>query len=538
MEKLNTEKGSTLVAVVVFAIVLAIGAAGYMHVMSNTVSHEVDALNDEMAYQTAESGLSIGIAWLREPANWQNREDKEIYRDESGLLNNCSLLVKCSVNTDKSTTWIFSRVNHPDLAYTKELKYVYNLEPQTPGTLIDSFPIGSKAEVLTKIRFDGHVHSNVPIKLPGAEGEAGVTFYGNVTVHNEPGEGGNYSGGTYDYTSGVWKKALSSDKGEVLDATFTAGFEPLQPPLFMPEIPSDDAIGEEYRLDHFINKKFPSISIPTYTDEKQNFLRFSNSTVWFHTYDNFGNPISAELEYFDASGENLTGVSLDIDNKYITTDRKIGVLGTVKGNTTVITTKDIVILGDLIYDHFDTDLINNNPEYYENYDNTGNYGIGTIKDDINNNSYITLVAEQDIIFDDPTNPNKVKEKYYDPTNTTTVLPDCTASQTNLFLTASLIAKEDQYGIQFRENNGVVVQSDYKYTLYNIGSRIINTWSSYFNSDPPFFFYTDTRINEEGLRGPGIPYMTTQPKADDDGKYLLPGPWSENNIVPKLNFPIN
>lgn len=550
MQKLKSNKGSTLVAVVVFAIVAAIGGAGYMHVMSNTVSHEVDALNDEKAYQTAESGLMIGVRWLINPHNWNNMGTTTILPDYK--LNGMTCVVSLEVEDGKPT--IYSKVTHDDLPYTKILSFTPTTLPLTPGTLIDKFPEGCKDEVLTNIIFDGHVHSNEPLKITSADfpSESRVEFKDDVSLYNRNEEGEiivemNYKGGKYGeetYRYGVIKEELKEGaQADKLDNVFRGDYDPFQGKLVMPSIPSPDA-PEPINLDAYI-EEWGRVNplADTFPNGIPPFLRFlDDGRVTYNYYDHSislgGQPVAETL-----TTTTTNNVDLLVDGQIIRTRQTIGVLGKVKGNTTIITDDDydtdnfpdldpntepsIVILGDLVYHDF-TIL---NDYFYTNYDNTGNYGVGHLDE---NNSLITLVSDGNIEFGD-LDTARIYKKEFDEVGDTLV--NLKAPGTELFVTAVLIANNKDYGLRFKpKQDGCEIQkSAYNYTLRHIGSRIIDTWSSYFSTgrDRLFYLYTDSRINDFNFRGPGIPNVIGGVQYGEGGfVYLVDGNWSERNEVPE------
>lgn len=99
--------GSALVGVAALAIILSIGAAGLIMVVTSASRNETIALNDTRAFLAAESGLLLGAKWINSAANWTafkgnnpNEHDRETIIEETELtVNN----MKVQVELEKTT---------------------------------------------------------------------------------------------------------------------------------------------------------------------------------------------------------------------------------------------------------------------------------------------------------------------------------------------------------------------------------------------------------------------------------------------------
>lgn len=566
MQKLISNTGSTLVAVVVFAIVLAIGAAGYMHVMSNTAGHEVDALNEEKAFLTAESGLLIGINWLEsnlEAASNFTTALTEIYQQSAAdNPNKMALRVYIenkSADENKPSIHVISRAENDELPYTKELRAIHDPSPQTPALVIDSLPQDQKDGLLFNMTFDGYVHFNTPIKMKYADegSQSGVRFLGPVSVFCDTNVArwGADNGSPEDYRFGVYMEP--SKYGE-LGTTFKSSYyAPWDEITMQTHLIPDGSENEVYSLDDFMELYLeddpdndPNTTIEIIKDSVP-ILRFTQSgTVVLHYYNSGKGWESSTVLKKDESG-NYTAIN--IDGKVILTSYNIGVMGVVAGNVTVQAKGDettppfIRVVGDLVYDHFDDPRTSEeigDLDYFANYNDsmqseTGkeyidetNFGIYSKPDE--HTSLITLVSASHIEIGDTSNQDIYKYTYNKDTKELEFDSKDAKDKTTLFLTAFLITESEKEGLLFVEKNDVIDPVPYHFTLRFIGAVYIDTWSSYYSggSSRLFYLYNDRRINNNGLYGPGIPPVTG---GITNNIRLLRGTWRDTNITPKIEL---
>jgi hypothetical protein len=224
----------------------------------------------------------------------------------------------------------------------------------------------------------------------------------------------------------------------------------------------------------------------------------------------------ATYHYFDDAGAKQTQYIANVDGLVLRAQQDIGVLGTVKGQTTLVSDVgfDIYPVGDLVYDGFTPDL-----PAYTDYDNTNNYGVG------DHNNVIALASGGDIFFE------QVQRRW---DNGTQALVPVDAADTDLFLTAYLIANEEGHGMWWQSRDGTrhgdIEINKYEYNLRAIGARTINEWFSYdaggVKSNEMIRFFFDTRFSD-GLNPPGVPLV--QSNQDGDILLVFNGDWSEQNI---------
>ena len=63
--KSHKNRGSAIVGVVALTALLTIVVAGFINVVINEGVNEAEAYNEDEAFVSAESGLNLGIRWLR-----------------------------------------------------------------------------------------------------------------------------------------------------------------------------------------------------------------------------------------------------------------------------------------------------------------------------------------------------------------------------------------------------------------------------------------------------------------------------------------
>jgi hypothetical protein len=520
---LQGQRGSVLVAVVTFSILIAIGTLGYMSMSGSTTNHEYTALQDAKAFHAAESGLLIGTRWLRDSTNWDAHPGNisNVFGPDS--INDMNV----HVNIIDSGTFriVESFASGRGLGYVKK-KLSWGIEKigaTNPGIFVNNLgPLGGVGGGgLNNTYIDGPFHSNTPIYLsavsqPKADG-SGVKFVNgpvttyNKTIHsrfydnqNKSGTGhmGEYGGKNNNYDFGIYHQALTQGtyQADKLDAFFGNTFTHSRDSLYMPHI-----VGQDILLP-------PNDPM----SGKRAILYFDvNGTAGQATY-----------YYYNAAGALQEPISYPVNGKVIRAQNEISVLGTVKGAATVVTNPgyNIYPVGDLKYEGF----VPANANDYSYYDNTSNYGIGSLSSNAN---ILALASGGDIHF------QSGNKKTFN--TSTKSLQDATGTDANtMYVTAQLIAIEhgmttmfDTYdkGIETRDSKDFKI-SDYNYTLRCIGSRTIDWWFSYDaqgQGNEKIRFFYDTRLNA-GLKAPGVPAI--QSGDGDKPLYRVRGDWREQNLT--------
>ena len=195
------------------------------------------------------------------------------------------------------------------------------------------------------------------------------------------------------------------------------------------------------------------------------------------------------------------------------------VLGTIKGQTTVVTDLgfDILPVGDIMYHGFTPD--DNDMDAYNNIDN---YGLGALSP-INDN-VLALVSGADIYF----GTDKYDLSINSGTASLTAIPVKGNNTPTMYLTAQLIATEDGNGVRWETTN----VNHYNYKLSALGTRAIDTYEESHNAqggpgNETFRFFFDTRFNG-GLNAPGVPMVRADVPSGQ--MFILNTDWTEENIV--------
>jgi hypothetical protein len=505
---LRRESGSVLVGVVTVAILMGIASVGYLTMTGTTVNNEAEGLDNERAFFAAESGLLVGTRWLRDSANW--------YGLPSGVTNVYDtsmngMAIDVDVVSSSGVVVVQSDAVGGILTYTKRLSWTVDVSnPYRPGVFINCLgPSGGVGgSGLNNTWFDGPFHANTPIYLssvsnPGASGSGVYFVNGGVTTYNETaqenfptGDWGNYGSGNSDYDFGIFHHNLSqnTDQSAKLNDYFSSTFTHSQDSIYMPRITSQDV----------------TLPVANEGPGRPVLVFGKNKTT---------NEGIATYYYYDGAGVKQE-VTVAIDGKVIRVPNNVSVLGTVKGQATLVTDPGASIypVGDLVYDKFAPA----SQADYDDYDNSNNYGVGDLSysDDM-----LALVSGGDIYFE------QTKRRFDEGTKQ---LVATGVAKQEMFLTAMLIASEPGHGTWWVTRDGTrhgdIEINKYDYTLRAIGSRTLDEWYSYdaggVQANQMIRFFFDTRIND-GLIAPGVPlYQTNQ-----GGNVLLifNGDWSETNI---------
>lgn len=516
--KLSDNRGSTLVAVVVFGIVLTIAGTGYLHVMSNTVSHEITALDDEKAYQTAESGLLMGIRWLRLKDHWDNRTG--YYGQKITTISQNGMTCDITLEEENGNPVVTSTVSGGSLTYEKILRFTATSNRVELETLINNNPInatGSGGEGgFLNVVFDGPFHLNEAPLIISSNGD--VFFNDDVTVFNGIVYNGNYGIGRNDYNYGL--KFTNSGHPSLTtldDEMFKKSYEYNQDSLYLPDV----SVNDDEENGHIM---LPKSAVGEFTGDIPFVYYLPDGTARYYHYGENG---LGDPEWGVKGIPEGSPIVIEYDNiedSIMWAENPIGVLGTVKGNKTLGTKvasgdRTITLLGDITYESY-------NPSILENYGIPLKIGI---KD---NDDLLTLVSEGDIkigywgekndpikvmtFTDDPLFPGKLKPKEDD------------GEIDTMLIQASLIAKEEGHGLIWKmTGDGKQISGKYEFVLKAVGDRIVDEWDNFgpSNQNPESFFY-DIRLDGT-LQGRGIPYIVANLPTDEIG-YVLTGTWSEEN----------
>jgi hypothetical protein len=123
-------EGSALVGAVTLTLIMSITALGFVQISASGVNHEQAALENEKAFQAAESGLLLGARWLMMQANWPTiGNNQPIVQDVS--INDINVDVNYSAGAN-NTVLITSTASSARLHYTKRLTWVMVFNPGGP----------------------------------------------------------------------------------------------------------------------------------------------------------------------------------------------------------------------------------------------------------------------------------------------------------------------------------------------------------------------------------------------------------------------
>ena len=518
------QKGSALVGVVAFTLIISVSGASYLMLSGSGSNDETQALVDAQALQAAESGLLIGTRWLRAQDPLPSSNLSDIFSTSPLVVNGISVVV--DVINDDGNLSVRAEASDNDLPYSKRLEW--DVAVETPGNK-GVFVSGTSASGqvggggFNNVTMDGPFHTNDAIVYSSvsnasAGGAAAKFVNGVVSTFNKTtltnfdksspfttGDWGAYGDGVMNnYDFGVFKHSLNQNEshGSDLDAHFTDIFRHSQDSLYVASYYSPDLV-----LDS-------SASDPG-----------SDETTTLHRPTlNFNSNGSADYYYWTKSGNNWTSNHVALANTTINgkllrvPGSGVNVLGTVKGKIAVMTDSGYSIFptGDLRLSGF-TPLADS---YYDDYNNTGNYGIG---DTAANPNVLGLISGKNLHF----TPEWV--------DTTNHKVDVGVSGQDMFVQAMVVTARAGGTVMWNlKNNGDVElngSKPYRYNLRFIGSRTMNQWFNYTaggtGTNDAIRFYYDTRLGN--IAPPKMPVVKASDGSVGGLWDLNPTNWTETNI---------
>ncbi|MBN1758181.1 MAG: hypothetical protein JW863_07685 [Chitinispirillaceae bacterium] len=530
------ERGSALVGILAFTVVMAIAGSGLMMLSGNAVTHEDTAYRNDLAFLAAESGLQIGTRWLADQANYNdyvvnNPRNTGIYE---GIINDDT--VRVSLEIDNGEAKVVSQATNRRIEYIKEVSwYAQRIAAPNPGIFINNMnpTQGAAQGGINNTWFEGTFHSNTPIYISSV---GDVRFVnGDVTVSNHL----DYDNFELDY-SGDEVVNVGGDYGHYgtgSDGTgnnydfgvFVTSGTPKQGSEDPEEDPEKHAAG---RLDQLFQKSFthsqPELTMPRLEGE-QELLPTSIGTPGLLRFYVYGDPVTGQssgraIYYYHDGTQNRT-YDFAINNKVIRADQcELDVLGTVMGQATVVTDPgyNIYPVGSLVYE----DFVETAEQEYEDYDPVNNYGVNHKESDPDN--VLALFSGADIHF------REGEMKVWKDGSLQGIAADRSdvAHLPKMYITASLYAIEPDKGLMWdvKENDGHWLES-YDYRIRGIGSRTLDKYFNYESgggdSNEMVRFYFDNRILDD-LRAPGVPEFQTV--SDGSPLVLLRTRWVERNIA--------
>jgi hypothetical protein len=508
----SNQEGSALLPVIAVTVLLSFAIGGFLGVARNNVNQEVIALVNDKAFLAAESGLLMGTRWLRDSANWRNYKTTgypgTVY---NGAIDGFQVSVAVTA-VDAGALKIQSTATQPALSYSKVLSWtVREAVWSNPGIFInDCSQAGDVGGTgLNNEWFDGPLHANSPIYISSVSGgNVNVKFVnGSVTTHNKTAkvsfdDGGNWgaygtsqlSGNNYDF--GIWHHDAQTGQYSKIDPFFNRNgsystFRHSQDSLYIPRITTQTLLLP-------VNQSADKTAI-----------------LDFYTVNGTG---KADYFYYAANGTQ-NEITFNVNQQIVRAANDIKVLGTVKGQVTVVTDSgfDINPVGDLTYANYQPSLC-----AMDGYDNSGNYGLGSYGP--LNNDVLALVSGGDINFG--------LDKYTLSGNENAVSLAAVEAHGNtaptMVVTAQLMATEKGCGIRWQSTR----VNDYNYKLRALGTRAVDVYKESHNAQggpgsDAFRFYYDTRFSH-GLNAPGV--QTARSATQNGELFILNTDWSEENSL--------
>ncbi|MBF0431192.1 MAG: hypothetical protein HQK83_07945 [Fibrobacteria bacterium] len=525
------QKGSALVGVVAFSLVMTIASASFIMLASSGVNDEVEAHLNELAFQAAESGLLLGTRYLRKKGNWQPSGTTTIKSN----WNYNGFNVNITTMDSLSHTWVVSEASNSKLPYKKRLKWMLEKKDLGEGTYINNLYVSSRSTVgggyFDNVVIDGPMHSNSPIVVSSVS--KNVRFMnGQVEAHNmlgnyqfdwdEPSkqmtyeEGkseawGNYGDGrinNYDYGIYVHSEQQGTDEGADIDVHMTDVFLHSQDSLYVddyyaPDITLDSSYADLNDVNDESIARRPTIEFK------------SDGSALYYTWGYDGSNWSVNKDSLTAA--QIKGNLLRVPAS------DVNVLGVVNGDISVMTDSGYSIhaVGNLKYNDFDKSQFGNwdasTPE--DGWNNSTNYGIPTNSDDI-----VGLISGHDLYFG---------TEWFDPRDKLRKDVVGDADDGKLYFMANAVAAYSGGTNMWKIKNKKIDPNAYKnYDLRFVGGRTMDMWFNYTSGGGKNFgairFYYDTRLS--GLvNAPKMPEVYAADVTPDDlFKFNLTN-WTEENI---------
>lgn len=497
---IGNPRGSVLVGVVAFSILMAIAAGGYMNLTGSTVNHEVAALDEDKALYAAESGLLVGGRWLRDSTNWHGLTTGTVNVFDT-VINGMTVDVDVIKNAVGDVE-VRSTAHGGTIKYEKQLSWSAYVKNFRAGTVINSMNAYAKGDGFINTVFDGPFHMNTNIVFdqnsnPGSETEVKfvnglVTVYspdhGTDFLKSDPlgtGDHGGYGNGAYNnYDYGVYHPnyKVGDPHGSDLDQYFTNEYKHSQDSIYLD-------VAFTNRKDLPVSEADPNVR-PT--------LEFLSGGGAKYTYKAGG------------SWTTTTYGAGDINDKILVTGQDVNVLGTVNGQVSLGTENggSVYVVGELMYAN-NYDPVAHDADY-DSYDNSNNYGLsGT--------DALAVVSDNDILFPSYwTDPTDGTEKDF--------AMDGIGGTVDAYVTGMLLAK-DQINWEFKKTSNEYPMKEMRF----LGARSLEAWGPKFFEtgnalDMKFLF--DTRL-EDGLLGAGIG-ITVKTKEGSYPLLVLETAWNESN----------
>lgn len=376
MKRFN-QKGAALVSAVAVAALLTITATAFLRIASNESINEALSLHDDQAFFAGESGLLLGVRWLRQQ-NLFPDPGQSFTPFQSVALNShwvdVTITIIATATTPSAT---ITATVYNDAAtknrgtFMKRLSYS-GVTQQNMWEYAHFFNSAPNVWAGHDYRFfDGPMHINEAICIFTQDY---VKCTDRVTVANEIDDFwdygyGNHHGNNYDYGVNINNPYSGMTHIETLDLIFQDQYLSNQDKI---EVPAEF----QTLAGDLLASPLSKINLPPSVEEGE----LSGDYRPTLRYNNDG---SAVYNYYNGTGNDSLEIA-SVNEQIIISQNNINVHGTVNGNTTLVTPygKSIFIVGDLVYSGYSPDL--GNPEY------------GGIPDD--NTSALGLVSGKHIVF--------------------------------------------------------------------------------------------------------------------------------------------
>lgn len=194
MRKYQSQAGSSFIIIVVLAAIMFYMGCSFLLVATNTFINGISSLKNSNAFQSAESGMLVGVSWLKQQTNLPNNSLQDVFKNNPLKINGMNVTVDVIVDGafNYRTFEVQSTAQSPSLFYKKRVCTKLNLIPPVfrHGIFGDKGIImtgnGATDSYDSDIGLYDPLHSGVNGDIATNSTDTGaITISGNATVNGD-----------------------------------------------------------------------------------------------------------------------------------------------------------------------------------------------------------------------------------------------------------------------------------------------------------------------------------------------------------------
>ncbi len=197
------QRGSILVGVMAFGIIIALGSVSILNLVAFTNSQEINSLNDVKAFYAAESGLRLGAKWMENGGNCEEVGDMSVGHVMENVIPGLYINgfgVQVDIVRRADGVFIFSDALSEDiLGYTKTVSQLADPGETTGGDSIainyailaeNDFDFGGCGNIAGTGGGTAPIHANGELDIRGnANGNMALTSSTRISMGKKTVEG-------------------------------------------------------------------------------------------------------------------------------------------------------------------------------------------------------------------------------------------------------------------------------------------------------------------------------------------------------------